>query len=485
LVTRYRGRMAQPSTPHPRRALWTKTVAALLGGVVVLAGCFGAGYALAGVDAGFPGAALPAEIEPTASSRSTPAIVPVALRLPTCSVVDSAGDPGLGTFSGAVLDPITNEVIFSRDSDGLVAPASVMKLVTAAAALSVLGPERRFGTTVVATDDPEKVVLVGGGDSTLSQLPEGQESVYVGAAKLQELAEKTVAAVAAGLAEGEKVVITEVIVDASLWPESDEWDESWSRDASRNGFISRVSALQVDGDRQNPGVELSPRTDRPAQRAGEAFVAALRAAGNAGRFVRVSSGQAAPASTVLASVDSPPVSELVRYMVKESDNTLAEMLARHVSLESGQLGTTASLSDSIPAAVAGLGLPIEEITVRDGSGLSNLNRVTPRYVALLLAEVLRSQGPLESLRTSLPIAGVDGSLDNRFLGANASLHEQVLAKTGSISGVRSLAGYILSADQTELVFAFFSVGEVGDTTRDFLENLVRAVHACGGNLGDF
>lgn len=477
--------MAANLTPHPRRVLWTKTVAAVLGGVVVLAGSFGAGYATAEGDLGFAETQPPAEMLPQPSVRAAPETKPVALRLPTCSVADLAGDPGLQAFSGVVVDPITNEVVFSRNSGERVTPASVMKLVTAAAALVVLGPERRFTTTVVSSEDPERVVLVGGGDSTLSQLTDGEESVYVGAPTLQELAERTVAALAAGLPEGEKVVITEVIVDATLWPGSDEWDASWSPDASRNGFISRVSALQVDGDRQNPRVELSPRTNQPAQRAGEAFVAALRAAGNAGRFVRVSSGQASPASTMLASVDSQPVSELVRYMVKESDNTLAEMLARHVSLDEGQSGTSGSLSEVIPLALMGLGLPVEDIAVRDGSGLSSLNHVTPHYVALLLAEVLRGEGPLEVLSTSLPIAGVDGSLEKRFLGANAAIHGQVHAKTGSISGVRSLAGYVSAGDSTELAFAFFSLGEVDDATRNFLENLVGGVHACGGNLGDF
>lgn len=417
--------------------------------------------------------------------RAVPEVGPVGLRLRTCSVSELASDPGLGSFSGVVLDPLTNDVMFSRNRDDAIAPASVMKLVTGAAALSALGPERRFTTTVVTSENAETVVLVGGGDSTLTQLPVGESGVYEGAATLQELAERTLATLAATLPDGEDVVIREVIVDSSLWPTEDQWDSSWSRDASRNGFISRVSALQVDGDRQNPRVELSSRTDRPAERAGEAFVAALRSAGNAGRFVRVSVGVATPEATVLASVESQPVSELVRYMVKESDNTVAEMLARHVSLEAGMGGSALSLAEALPAAVAGLGLPVEEITVRDGSGLSALNQVTPHYVGLLLTEVLRSQGALEYVRNSLPIAGVDGSLDNRFAGVNAAVHGRVHAKTGSISGVRSLAGVVFPEDGTELAFAFFALGEVGDPTREVLENLVVGVHACGDNLGDF
>lgn len=484
-MCRYRGGMNEPSAPRSTRIRWVKVVAAALGGLLVLGGSFSAGLAVASVEASFVEVPVPEETIRVDLARPAPQVSPVALRIPTCSVAELAADPGLAEFSGVVLDPLTGEVLFSRNSDVAVTPASVMKLVTGAAALSVLGPDRRFTTTVVATDNLETVVLVGGGDSTLSQLPAGAEGVYAGAAKLDDLAERTLAALAANLPEGENVVIREVIVDSSLWPAEDEWDSSWSRDAARNGFISRVTALQVDGDRQNPRVELSPRTDRPVQRAGEAFVAALRAAGNAGRFVRVTVGQAPAGAPVLATVESPPVSELVRYMVKESDNTLAEMLARHVSRELGQGGTAASLGQALSGALAGLGLPPEDITVRDGSGLSSLNQVTPEYVARLLIEVLGSQGALESLRTSLPIAGVDGSLDNRFGGANASVQSLVHAKTGSISGVRSLAGYIFAEDGSNLAFAFFSLGQVGDQTRGYLENLVTGVYGCGGNLGDF
>lgn len=477
--------MPATSTPRRRAPLWTKVVAAAAGGALVLGGSFAAGFAASSIAEAPPVLEVTEEPVSLFVGRAAPENSPIGLRIPTCSVAELVGNSRLAEFSGVVLDPVTNEVLLSRGLDDAVAPASVMKLVTAAAALTVLGPERRFSTTVVATDNPETLVLVGGGDSTLSSLPIGEASVYGGAATLAELAEATLAALAAGLPEGDDVVIREVVVDSSLWPEADQWDSSWSRDAAQNGFISRVSALQVDGDRQNPKVELSPRTDRPAQRAGEAFVAALRSAGNAGRFVRVTFGTAPAGAAVLASVESQPVSELVRYMVKESDNTVAEMLARHISLESGGGGTAASLGEALPGALAGLGLPLEDITLRDGSGLSNLNRVTPHYVALLLAEVLRSQGALEFLRTSLPIAGVDGSLDNRFGGANASVQDRVHAKTGSISGVRSLAGYVFASDDTTLAFAFFALGDVGDATRESLESLVSGVHACGDNLGDF
>jgi D-alanyl-D-alanine carboxypeptidase/D-alanyl-D-alanine-endopeptidase (penicillin-binding protein 4) len=214
-------------------------------------------------------------------------------------------------------------------------------------------------------------------------------------------------------------------------------------------------------------------------------VKALRAAGNAGRYVKVTIEDAPVEGSVLASVESPPVADLVRYMMKESDNTLAEMLARHVSLAQGAGGTAASLAAVIPAVIAGVGLPTEGLVVQDGSGLSPLNQVSPSYIAMLLSEVARGDGPLASLRESMPIAGVDGSLDDRFSGTNVIVHYRVQAKTGSITGVRSLAGFVTGEDEEPLAFAFFSQGVVGDETRFAIESLVAAVYGCGSNLADF
>ena len=475
----------------PARALpiaarrWRTAVAALVVTALVAGGSFALGALVPERELSEGSLAPEPEVQVADSGRVVPATMPVPLRIRTCSVAEALLNEDLGDFSGVVVDPYTGDVLFSRASEALVPPASVMKIVTGAAALAVLGPEMRFSTSVLATDDPARVVLVGGGDSTLSRLATGTPSVYAGAATLQDLAEKTIATAQAGLPEGERVTITEVVVDATLWPTEDAFDASWSRDAASNGFISRVTALQVDGDRDNPQVELSKRGSDPVRRASDEFVNALRAAGNAGRYVKVTIGDAPVEGPVLASVESPPVSDLVRYMMKESDNTVAEMLARHVSLAQGAGGTAASLAAVIPAVIAGLGLPTEGLVVQDGSGLSPLNQVSPSYIAMLLSEVARGDGPLASLRESLPIAGVDGSLDDRFIGTNAIVHDRVQAKTGSITGVRSLAGFVTGADEKPLAFAFFAQGTVGDETRFAIESLVTAVYGCGSNLADF
>jgi len=137
------------------------------------------------------------------------------------------------------------------------------------------------------------------------------------------------------------------------------------------------------------------------------------------------------------------------------------------------------------SALSLYGVPPDGLVMQDGSGLSQLNRVTPSYITELLVEVHRSQGDLGGLVDALPIAGVDGSLEDRFVGANAAAQGLVFAKTGSIEGTRSLAGIVDASDGASLAFAFFASGDVGDDTRRALDALATAVVGCGSNLADF
>jgi D-alanyl-D-alanine carboxypeptidase/D-alanyl-D-alanine-endopeptidase (penicillin-binding protein 4) len=313
----------------------------------------------------------------------------------------------------------------------------------------------------------------------------GAESVYIGAPKLADLAEQTIAALEASLPEGERVTIRTLVVDASLWDAEDNWREAWASSALGNGYISRITPLQIDGDRANPSSVTGQRSTDPMGRAASAFVTALRQAGNSARFVSVSYDTTPEGASPLASVSSRPVSELVTYMVKESDNTLAEMLGRHISLAQGLDGSGDSVGEGLMMSLGSLGIPDEGIVIDDASGLSGENRLTPDFVATLLSEVLRSDGEMGSLAGALPIAGVDGSLNDRFTGDNATAQGRVFAKTGSIQGARSLAGWVSAEDDSDLVFAFFATGEVSDDARAALETVVTGVFFCGSNLADF
>lgn len=423
--------------------------------------------------------------EIAALARELPSGAVIPPRIRTCSISDQMESPSLGAFSGVVVDPFTGDVLFSRNQAQAVPPASVMKIVTATAALQVLGPDHTFSTTVKTGKDTNTVVLVGGGDPTVSRLEPGANTVYPGAPTLKALAEQTIAALQASLEEGEDVSITEVVIDETLWGTGNDWDDSWASGSRNSGFISLISPLQVDGDRANPAEPVSPRGNNPAKRAGDAFAQALRAAGNKARFVRVVNGAAEEGAATLAAVESRPLSELVGFVLKDSDNTLAETLARHVSVELGLSGSQESLGEALLGPLSGLGIVSDGVSFHDGSGLSPLNRVTPEFVAGLLAEISLNEAGLAPIVEALPIAGVDGSLKDRFVGDNTVAWGKVFAKTGRLAEVQSLAGFVRPEGEPELVFAFFAEGTLGEEARQALDTLVAGVYECGANLADF
>ena len=478
-----------PSSPDPRKIRNILGFVAL-GVAVVLGviGAYGAGVTIGAFSEGSSTQTGESDLETVASassSRTVPAVASAPLAIPTCSISSLLDSDSLGNFSGVVVDPLTNEILFDRGADTLLAPASVNKIVTGAAALSALGPDTTFPTTTLAIDDPEVLILRAGGDLTLSSTPDGEESVYVGAAKISELAEQTIATLEASLPEDDKVTIRELVVDVSLWNAEDNWRDAWASTARTRGYISRITPLQIDGDRFNPDAVMGQRGGDPVGRAASAFVNALRQAGNSARYVSVSYDVTPEDARPVASVSSRPVSELVTYMMKESDNTLAEMLGRHISLAQGFDGSGDSAGEALLSSLAHLGIPDDGIFLDDASGLSQGNQVTPEFITGLLSEVYRSDGDIGLLAEALPIGGVDGSLDDRFQGANAIAQGRVFAKTGSIQGTRSLAGWVTAEDGSDLVFAFFAHGEVSDEARGALETVVVGAYSCGANLADF
>ncbi|MDO8337588.1 MAG: D-alanyl-D-alanine carboxypeptidase [Microcella sp.] len=470
---------------HPRAL----TIAALVTAFSLL----GAGAVAAGVAVGQPAAtaaepdAEPAPVETSAEptpepepTRAGPTVATAPTRVRTCSIAGLASDGRLGDFVGAVVNAETGEVLFDRAASTPARHGSVLKVLTAAAALRVLGPGYQLSTRVEQGSEPGQVVLVGGGDATLSALAPGQESVYRGAPKLADLAAQTVAAYAA--ANPEAPEITQVLLDATYWSPADKWDSSWERSEQTIGYHSEVTALQIDGDRQNPGLDTSPRSTDPITRAGEAFALALGAAGNPAGRPAVSTGVASGGAE-LAVVRSQPVSRLIEKMLMNSDNTLAEMLARVVSKESGFDGSAASLTQAFAAALQPYGVTLDPaMVIRDGSGLSHLNAVSPLYYARLFDVVAAGGGDLPVLTAGLPVAGRSGSLASRFGGDAAMARGSVAAKTGWINTAYSLSGIITAADGTTLTFAFSAIGNVQGSARQALDLLTAGAYRCGDNL---
>ncbi|RWZ68464.1 D-alanyl-D-alanine carboxypeptidase/D-alanyl-D-alanine-endopeptidase [Labedella populi] len=450
---------------------------------VALAAAVVAVSAGAGATAVASAVAAPALVPTVPTPTEDPRIVadePVPATIPrTCSVAAVAADPRLATLQAQVRNADTGEILFDRDGSVPNRTASTLKVVTSAAALAVFGEDHRFETRVVAGAEPGTIVLVGGGDVTLSRLPSGQSSVYRDTAHLDDLAAKTLEGWAAA---GHTEPVSRIVLDASLFGD-DAWRSDWNPNAPLEGYHTRVTALQVDGDREDPTRTGSVRGTDPIGRTGAAFARYFEGA-------TVETGTAAPAAEELASVSSPTVGSLVGDTLLHSDNMVAEMLARLVSIELGSGATFAALQDAIPTALAGYGIPTDALVIADGSGLSTANAVPPAFLTRLLGLVEDGIGELEAVEAGLPVAGRSGTLeeDGRFTGDSAAAAGHIRAKTGYIRSAYALSGIIDAADGSTLVFTIFAIGTVGQTlpssTMEGIDALATAFYRCGDTLSN-
>lgn len=415
------------------------------------------------------------EPEPTPDPRALPASVVPPAPIRSCSVAGLLEDRRLGTFQSRVVNAATGEILFERAPEVAAAPASSMKVLTAAAALAVLGPDYRASTRVVLGTEPGTVVLVGGGDLTLSRLPTGQEPVYTGAAHLDDLAAQTRAAWSAA---GRTEPIRRILLDTGYFgPET--WHESWPGTERAAGWLSHITSLQVDADRENPRVFLSPRGGDPVARAGSAFAAYFPGASTA-------VGTAPEGATVLGEVRSAPLSALLPLMLIPSDNTLAEMLGRQVAIALGTGNTLEALGAAIPEALAGYGIDTAGLRVVDASGMSPLNAISPAYLTSLYEKINAREGTLGLIRDGLAVSGQSGTLGypNRFTGENAVARGHILGKTGSITQAYTLGGMIDAADGSTLVFSIFATGRVSESARQGIDTVATGFYRCGNALSN-
>lgn len=359
-------------------------------------------------------------------------------------------DSALGSRVGAaVLDLRAGRIVYARGSGREYTPASTAKLFTALAALATLGPQHRFVTTVVPARRG-RIVLVGGGDPLLSATTPGVSSTDVPSlTSLPALARHT----AARLLERDRSRVR-LAVDDSLFV-GPAVSAAWEKSYVPSGVVAPVSALAVDGGRLEPG--LAARAPDPALAAGRVFAAALERAGVevAGRVVRTAAPRDAAA---LARSRSAPLSAVVEQVLASSDNDGAEVLIRHVALAEQRTGSFAGSRRARTAVLQRLALPLADAVLPDGSGLARGARVSPRLLVRALGVAASTRHPeLRPVITGLPVAGFSGTLVDRFVdGAAASAGGLVRAKTGTLTGVTSLAGVATSAAGRVLAFALLA-----------------------------
>lgn len=370
--------------------------------------------------------------------------------------------PALGRSSAAVVDVATGERLYGAGSGDALVPASTTKIATAVAALSAMGPDHRLTTRAVYEPDTEEVVLVGGGDPTLTARKEAR-----GLASLRDLAERTAAALAKrGVREVTLSYDTTLYKGATMHP------------IGVNPNLAAVTPLMVDEARTDDSTSgPAPRVPDPAAAAARTFGDLL--GGHGIKATPPGPSKATTRATTLATVDSPPLAALVERMLTNSDNDLAEALARHTALATGKPADFAGGGAAITARLKHLGLPLKGgIDIKDGSGLDRRDKLTADLLTALLVEAGDPARPeLRPALTGLPVAGFTGTLAGRYTDGAAGV---VRAKTGTLTGVNTLAGTVVDKDGRLLAFAFLANNTPAPTAaQSALDKATTALAACG------
>ncbi|MGH3442127.1 MAG: D-alanyl-D-alanine carboxypeptidase/D-alanyl-D-alanine endopeptidase [Nitriliruptorales bacterium] len=422
---------------------------------VALAACTAAGGDLATTVVPNAEEAEPAAVPVDAAPRGAPTPHRRILPRLQAGLADLLAEPTLD-LDGTVGIAVVNDrgyVVLAHGADLPVLPASTQKLVTAAAALRGLGPDFRWATTLLATTSPTRegflrgdLVLVGSGDPTLAS-PEYAALAYPERprARLEELAD-------AVAADGIRHVTGSVIGDGSYFS-GPSLARGWSQGYLDDRDAAYASGLTVDGGLEvtyrDDGRAIGVATEDPARTTAEVFVRLLRARG-----ITVAggarSGAAPRRAREVGRVESPPLSRVLDYMVKRSDNHLADGVFLTLGAELGGRGSWTGAAAAVHAALSDLGLDWTGTVLADGSGLSRADRLTPTLLAALDRHMTRSELG-DTWSGLMAVAGRTGTLRRRLRGTLAD--GRLLAKTGTLDDVRALAGHVVGRAGSRYHFA--------------------------------
>src|SRR5215831_3622071 len=436
-----------------------------------------------------------------------------------------AGPTGKGEWGLLILDSQTGEMLYQQNADRYFIPASNMKLFTTALALTRLGPDYRFYTTLETSGTlangvvTGNVALMGRGDPNLSnrKFPYNLKEEFDGPP------EKVLAELADGLiAKGVKEISGDVIGDDTYFPR-ERYPSGWEIDDMVWEYGAAISSIVVDdntvtltltpGDQPGSAVQAieSPATpdfsvknevttsaagvksdltltrepgaslvvmkgsmpaggpprklvlaiEEPAQHAATLLKHLLEDRGvrvDGVARVRHEAPKTGEDPTVLAEHVSVPLGEAVKLINKISQNLHTEMLLRAVARQGGMWATADDLMKVPQDFYASAGIDPDDVVQSDASGLSRHDLVTPRAIVALL-KFAQMQPWFETYYNSLPVAGVDGTLEDRMKDTAAAGH--IHAKTGSVAHVRTLSGFADTPSGRKLIFSFLSNNQAG------------------------
>ncbi|MDX6551628.1 MAG: hypothetical protein QOH74_116 [Gaiellales bacterium] len=348
--------------------------------------------------------------------------------------------PGTGIV---IVDDTAGRVVYRYRYESQLKPASNMKLTTAVAALSQIGAGARLSTKVYRTGTLSggtltgSLWLVGGGDPTFSTRLFANKAFAGRAGSVGDLADAVRAAGitrVTGVIVGDDTAFDDVRT-GPLWPAS-FWRE-----------CPPISALSVNMSLVDYG---KPYTySSPAGRAADVFRTALIKRGvRVDKSTRV---KETPSTAVLvASESSPRIYRLVQRMNLPSDNYLAEVLNKDIAVAAGQKGTMLNARKLRRAYLESRGIDMTGARLYERSGLSPGDLLSPRQILGLLRKTLRE--PFAAVfRSSLPVAGVSGTLRDRMRSGPA--HGNAQAKTGTLNDASALSGYVQTKNRHRMIFS--------------------------------
>src|SRR5690242_10842401 len=375
---------------------------------------------------------------------------------------------GAASSSGAyVLNATKGTVLFQSRASTARILASNTKLFTTSAILAKLGSSATLPTDLEsdAEADPASgvlkgdVYLVGGGDPTFGTQSFDRRFYGAGATE-QDLAGELSAT---GITEIRgRIIGDESRFDSLRGGPSSGFGVSV---VDLGGPLSGLSFNRGLASENGGSIQRNPPLFAAQQLTKELEKEGIQVRG------RAATGVAPSDAKVLASVKSPPLSQLVKLTLKPSDNWFAEMLLKDLAAAGGRKGTTITGAQGAAAFAKRLGTGV---SMNDGSGLSRADRASPRQVVKLL-DKMRNRPEFNALFAALPIAGRDGTLDDRM--RHGAARGRYRAKTGTLSNVSTLSGYCnsRSGDLIEFSLLMNRTGVLGaHNVQDRMANAMAA-----------
>lgn len=333
-----------------------------------------------------------------------------------------------------------NGPVATAGADAARIPASTLKLLTATAALALLGPDFRYETDAVAAAAPrngtvDRLWLSGAGDPGIAT-PEAIAALAADPLTKGNAATPLATLADAIIAKGVRAIPGGIAGDDSRYDTQRSLPQ-WPARFVADREVGPIGALTVNDGFTGPA-GTGPAAADPAVNAAAQLTRLLQARGVTVGPASRGTATAGTNVTTIATLTSPPLRDVLTAFLASSDNLTGEMLVREVAVRSGKPGSTANGVQAVAAKLGALGLPTAGLVMTDGSGLAREDRVT---CALLLAVLGLAADPrYATLHDGLAIAGVRGTLAERLRGT--ALQGRLVAKTGSLAGVSGLAGFV-------------------------------------------